>query len=151
MSAEVVQVRMAGFGGQGVVLAGILLGMGAVEDGLYAIQNQSYGAEARGGAARSEVLVSRRPILYPELIHPDVLVALSRPALDRYLPELRKDGTLIIDKNGQRKTIDLTDELMAEWMPKYLGENQLNVLKTLKNHFDPNNIINPGTQVNLSD
>ncbi|MEW6756085.1 MAG: 2-oxoacid:acceptor oxidoreductase family protein, partial [Candidatus Latescibacterota bacterium] len=91
------QVRIAGFGGQGVVLAGVLLGRAALEEGLHAIQNQSYGAEARGGAARSEVIVASEPIVYPEVTAPDILAALSQAGADRYLPDLRPGGTLIAD------------------------------------------------------
>jgi len=94
---QVTEVRIAGFGGQGVVLAGVLLGQAAIEDGLHAVQNQSYGAEARGGAARSEVVISPDPIIYPEVIAPHIMAALSQAALDRYLPDLRPDGALILD------------------------------------------------------
>jgi len=94
---ERVEVRIAGFGGQGVVLAGVLLGQAALNDGGYAVQTQSYGAEARGGAARSEVIVSDAPVVYPEVISPGILVSLSQAALDRYIPDLRPGGTLITD------------------------------------------------------
>lgn len=94
---ERTEVRIAGFGGQGVVLAGVLLGRAALEEGRYAVQTQSYGAEARGGAARSEVVIAGEPVLYPEVVAPQVLAVLSQAALDRYLPELREDGTLIAD------------------------------------------------------
>ena len=80
-----------------MVLAGVLLGRAALEDGLHAVQNQSYGAEARGGAARSEVIVSSVPIVYPEVVGPDVMVAMSQAAVGRYLGDLRPEGTLIID------------------------------------------------------
>ena len=82
------QVRIAGYGGQGVVLAGVLLGRAALAEGYYAVQNQSYGAEARGGAARAEVLIGLEPIVYPEVLIPDVMVAMSQVALDRYAPDL---------------------------------------------------------------
>jgi len=91
------EVRIAGFGGQGVVLAGVLLGKAALADGLYAVQNQSYGAEARGGAARSEVIISPEPIIYPEVTAPHIMTAMSQAALDRYLPDLCADGELIVD------------------------------------------------------
>ena len=94
---ERTEVRIGGFGGQGVVLAGVLLGQAALNDGRYAVQNQSYGAEARGGAARSEVVIADEPIIYPEVIAPQIMAVLSQAALDRYLPDLRPDGTLIID------------------------------------------------------
>ena len=91
------EVRIGGFGGQGVVLAGVLLGQAALNDGRYAVQNQSYGAEARGGAARSEVIVSEQPVVYPEVISPQVMAVLSQAALDKYLPDLQPGGTLIVD------------------------------------------------------
>jgi 2-oxoglutarate ferredoxin oxidoreductase subunit gamma len=91
------EVRLAGFGGQGVVLAGVCLGHAAMLDGYYAVQTQSYGAEARGGAARSEIVVSRQAILYPEVTAPDFMAALSQPAVDKYLGDLRPQGTLVVD------------------------------------------------------
>lgn len=91
------EVRIGGFGGQGIVLAGVLLGRAALDDGRHAVQNQSYGAEARGGAARSEVIVADGPIVYPEVVAPDILVCLSQAALDRYLKDLRPEGVLVVD------------------------------------------------------
>ncbi len=107
---ERTEVRIAGFGGQGVVLAGVLLGQAALNDGRYAVQNQSYGAEARGGAARSEVIVSDEPVIYPEVTSPQVLAALSQAALDRYLPDLQPGGTLIVDAD---LVSELPDEIQA--------------------------------------
>ena len=91
------EVRIAGFGGQGIVLAGVLLGQAALNDGYYAVQNQSYGAEARGGAARSEVIISDEAVIYPEVVAPQVMVVMSQAALDRYVGDLVPDGTLIVD------------------------------------------------------
>ena len=92
-----IEVRIAGFGGQGVVLAGICLGKAAMLDGYQAVQTQSYGAEARGGAARSEIVIAGEPIIYPDVTAPNLMVALSQVALERYLPDVRDDATLIID------------------------------------------------------
>ena len=97
MDVERTEIRIGGFGGQGVVLAGVLLGQAALNSGRYAVQTQSYGAEARGGAARSEVILSDAPVLYPEVITPDVMAVLSQAALDKYLPDLKPDGLLILD------------------------------------------------------
>jgi len=95
---ERTEIRIAGFGGQGVVLAGMLLGRAAVlYDGKQAIQTQSYGAEARGGAARSEVILWDRPIVYPKVLKPDLMTALSQVALDKYVRDLKPGGTLILD------------------------------------------------------
>jgi len=95
---ERTEIRIAGFGGQGVVLAGMLLGRAAVlYDGKQAIQTQSYGAEARGGAARSEVILSDRPIVYPKVLQPDIMTALSQVALDKYMGDLKPGAILILD------------------------------------------------------
>lgn len=92
------EIRIGGFGGQGVVLSGVILGRAAVlHDGKKATQTQSYGAEARGGAARSEVIISDEPIDYPKVINPDILIAMSQQALDKYIKDLKPDGTLIIN------------------------------------------------------
>lgn len=104
--SQPVEIRIAGFGGQGVVLAGVLLGRAALSDGMHALQTQSYGAEARGGAARSEVIVSPEPIVYPEVIAPHLMVAMSQAALDRYLADLRRDGRLILDSELVRRIPD---------------------------------------------
>ncbi len=92
-------IRFSGFGGQGIVLAGFILGNAAVIDGKNSIQTQSYGSESRGGACRSDVLISKQDIneLSPPQI--DVLVSMSQSAFERYLPSLKKNGTLIIDSD----------------------------------------------------
>jgi 2-oxoglutarate ferredoxin oxidoreductase subunit gamma len=91
------EIRLAGTGGQGVVLAGILLAEAAVRDGLNVVQTQSYGPEARGGASRSEVIISDGEIHYPKVIEADVMLCLSQEACDRYSGRLRKGGLLVID------------------------------------------------------
>lgn len=92
------EIRIAGFGGQGVVLAGVLLGTAAaVTDGRRAVQTQSYGAAARGGGARSEVVISNEPIVYPRVTHPDIMIAMSEEAMKKYGPDMRPGGFLIID------------------------------------------------------
>jgi len=94
------EIRIAGFGGQGVVLAGVLLGTAAVTyDGKKAVQTQSYGAEARGGAARSEVILSDEKVVYPMVRRPDIMVALSAPALEKFMGDLKPGGTLVVDED----------------------------------------------------
>ena len=93
------EIRLAGEGGQGMILAGIILAeAAAVYDNLNAIQTQSYGPEARGGASKSEVIISRQEIDYPEVISADVLVALSQEACDKFASNLKKNGLLIVDE-----------------------------------------------------
>jgi len=93
------EIRIAGLGGQGVVLAGHILGKAAVKDGLHVVQTQSYGAEARGSAAKSEVILSNEKIGFPMVRESDVLVAMSQTALDKHLKELKEDGVLIVDSS----------------------------------------------------
>jgi len=91
------EIRIAGLGGQGVVLAGHMLGKAAVNDGLQVVQTQSYGAEARGSAAKSEIILSGAKIGFPLVRKSDVLVAMSQTALGMHLKNLKETGTLIID------------------------------------------------------
>jgi 2-oxoglutarate ferredoxin oxidoreductase subunit gamma len=91
-------IRIAGFGGQGIILAGIVIGKAAaLHDDIFAVQTQSYGPEARGGASKTEVVISDEEIDYPKIENPDILVAMSHEALMAYLDDLKDGGTLIID------------------------------------------------------
>jgi 2-oxoglutarate ferredoxin oxidoreductase subunit gamma len=92
------EIRICGFGGQGVITAAVILGKAAaVFDGLVACQVQSYGPEARGGAARAEVIIADQPIGYPGISTADILVAMSQEAFTRYSCELNPDGLIIAD------------------------------------------------------
>ena len=91
-------VRISGFGGQGIILATVILGTAMVKKGnLYAVQTQSYGSEARGGECQSELIISDKPINSPTTKCKDILVCLFQSALDKYLITLRKKGILIVD------------------------------------------------------
>jgi len=92
------EIRIAGLGGQGVVLAGEILGRAAVYDGKHAVQTQSYGAEARGSGAKSEVIVSDGKVGFPMVRKCDVLVAMSQTALEKNLRDLKQNGILIVDE-----------------------------------------------------
>jgi 2-oxoglutarate ferredoxin oxidoreductase subunit gamma len=94
------EIRICGFGGQGIILAGVILGEAAAKSGFQAVQTQSYGPESRGGAARSEVVVSDAPIDYPRVTRADVIVALSQPAFDRYAGEIAAGGFVVVDDAG---------------------------------------------------
>jgi len=92
------EIRIAGFGGQGVVTIGKIAGVAAaLYDKKNAVQTQSYGPESRGGACKSEVVLSDGDIHYPKVRTADVLVALSQLAQDIYLKDLKPGGLLIID------------------------------------------------------
>lgn len=92
-------VCFSGLGGQGIVLLGVALGEAAARSGLNALQTQSYGAEARGGASYSAVIISRERILDIAPEDWDALVALSQPAYDRFSGALKLGGTLIYDSD----------------------------------------------------
>jgi 2-oxoglutarate ferredoxin oxidoreductase subunit gamma len=91
------EIRLAGEGGQGMILAGVILAEAAVYDGLNAVQTQDYGAEARGGASRSEVIIAHGEIDYPKPMMPDFLLCMSQEACDRFYDEVRDDGCIVVD------------------------------------------------------
>ncbi len=104
------EIRIAGFGGQGVVTIGKIVGLAAaLYDKKNAVQSQSYGPESRGGACKSEVVLSDGEIHYPKVRSADVLVALSQPAVDIYLKDLKPGGILIIDPLTVIKEVPRTD------------------------------------------
>jgi len=93
------EIRIAGTGGQGVILAAVILGEGAAlyTKGLHAVQTQSYGPEARGGASKSEVIYDREEIDYPKATHPDLQIILAQKACDTYIHDTAKGATVILD------------------------------------------------------
>ena len=99
--AEITQVRLSGFGGQGVVLAGVLLGEAGVIDGKYVAGSNSYGAQARGSGCRSEIVFSNEPIDFPHLMTADILVAMSQGAYHMYHGDVRETSGLILYEQGQ--------------------------------------------------
>jgi len=91
------EARIAGFGGQGVILSGLILSVAAgIHEGKEVAQSQSYGPESRGGACRAEVVISDEEIDYIKPMDPDVLVAMSQPALDRYIGEMNRDRAVVL-------------------------------------------------------
>jgi len=97
---SITEIRVAGFGGQGVILAGMIIGKAAsiFEDG-YATLTQSFGPEARGSACSAQVILSKQPILYPYLTRPHVLIAMSQDACAKFAPDLRDGGTLLLEQD----------------------------------------------------
>lgn len=93
-------LTIAGVGGQGSILAGVILGSAAVTyDSKYAVQTQAYSAELRGGFAAAWVIVSDQPVLFPRVTRPDVLIAQAQDAMDRFAKTLMPDGVLIFDSD----------------------------------------------------
>ena len=96
--AKRTEIRLAGEGGQGMILAGIILAEAAsIYDLKMAVQTQSYGPEARGGASKSEVVIAAGEIDHPEVLSADVVVTLSQEAYDKYASTVKPGGLLIVD------------------------------------------------------
>ena len=94
------EVLFSGFGGQGVILASVILGRAAaVYEGYYAVQTQSYGPESRGGASRAEVVISDEPVDYPKAISPDYAVFFSQEAYTKYVHEVKEGAVVIVEKD----------------------------------------------------
>ncbi len=97
---QLTEIRVAGFGGQGVILSAMIIGRAAsIHEGGYATLTQSFGPEARGGASSAQVVLSDRPVLYPYVERPDVLMVLSQEAYTRFTPELKENGILIVEQD----------------------------------------------------
>lgn len=91
------EIRLSGSGGQGLILAGIILAEAAILDGKNAVQSQSYGPEARGGASRAEVIISEGEIDFPKVRKPDILLSLTQEAFNKYIVDLKDGGIVIAD------------------------------------------------------
>jgi 2-oxoglutarate ferredoxin oxidoreductase subunit gamma len=95
-----VEIQIAGFGGRGVILAGMTIGRGlALHENYHVSLTQSFGPEARGSACSVQLVFSPEPVLYPYLSRPHILVTMSQEAYRRFAPHLRPGGTLIIEED----------------------------------------------------
>jgi len=99
------ELRLSGSGGQGLILAGIIIAEAAMLDGKNVVQTQSYGPEARLGASRSEVIISSKKIANPEVIKPDLLLCLSQDAFNKFFPEIRTDTIVILDSTNVKSNV----------------------------------------------
>ena len=93
---EIKQIRLCGFGGQGIILAGTILGHAGINDGKWVAGSNSYGAAARGGTCRAEVVLSDKPITFPFVIKADILIAMSQDAYDKYIEDVKGDSGIVI-------------------------------------------------------
>lgn len=121
------EIVLSGTGGQGVILAGLILAESAVADGINATHNQSYGPEARGGASRAEVILSTEEIHFAEIDQPDILVALSQEACTKYGKTVRPGGLLIIDpywvKKADAPGVKIVEISVTETAMKLFGKD----------------------------
>jgi 2-oxoglutarate ferredoxin oxidoreductase subunit gamma len=126
------EIRIAGFGGQGVMLAANIIGKAAaIYGGGYATMTQNYGPEARGGASSSQLVLSGEPILYPYTTKPDVLIVLSQEAYTRFVGEMNPKGMLLIEEDlvrldalpGEARVFSIPATRMAEELGKKIVMN----------------------------
>jgi 2-oxoglutarate ferredoxin oxidoreductase subunit gamma len=100
---QLTEIRIAGFGGQGVILSAIVLGKAAsIYQGAFATMTQNFGPEARGGACSAQLVLSDSPVLYPYVTVPDILVVMSQEAYVRFAAELKDGGIMIIEQDMVR-------------------------------------------------
>jgi 2-oxoglutarate ferredoxin oxidoreductase subunit gamma len=93
-----VEIRFAGFGGQGIIKSGIIVASAAaIHGGKNAVQTQSYGPESRGGACKSEVVISEENIDFPKVVEPDILVLMSQHAYNEYTDNVKTGAIVILD------------------------------------------------------
>ncbi|MFH1851308.1 MAG: 2-oxoacid:acceptor oxidoreductase family protein [Candidatus Neomarinimicrobiota bacterium] len=110
-------IRFSGFGGQGIIKSGILIGMAAsLYDNKYGTMTQSFGPEARGGACSAQVVVDDKPILYPYIVAPEILVTMSQEAYEKFLDDLVTGGILLTD-NDLVKPERLRDDVRMYSIP----------------------------------
>lgn len=105
-----IEIRISGLGGQGVVITGLIIGRAAVYDGKNVVQKGDYGAEARGSATKSEVIISDDKIGFPAVRKCDILVAMSPEAVEKNIKDLKEDGILFVDGN----TVESTPKIKAK-------------------------------------
>ena len=100
---QLTEIRIAGFGGQGVILSAIILGKAAsIYQGAFATMTQNFGPEARGGACSAQLVLSDSPVLYPYVTKPDILLVMSQEAYVRFGSELKDGGIMIVEQDMVR-------------------------------------------------
>lgn len=94
------EIVLAGTGGQGLIVGGILLGLAATNYGYHVAQTQSYGVAARGGSSEADVVISDEDIVYPKVVNPDIVLVLTEDAFTKYHGNLKPGGVLIFDTDN---------------------------------------------------
>ncbi len=126
------EMRLSGSGGQGMIFASVILSKAiGIGESKNVVQSQSYGPEARGGASKSDVVVSDNEIFYPKAMKLDLLLAMTQESLDKYYPDLKEDGILIIDSS-------LIDDVPTD---NYFGLEFTRMARTEVGHIMVANVI----------
>ena len=125
---ERLEIRITGFGGQGVVLAAYITGRACIDAGKHATMIQSFGPEARGSSCSATLVVSDREVLYPYILRPSILVAMSGDGYATYRNELRDDGTLIyemdlVQPETRQRSFGIPARRIAESLGRALVQN----------------------------
>jgi 2-oxoglutarate ferredoxin oxidoreductase subunit gamma len=119
------EIRIAGAGGQGIILAGIILAEAGIIQDLHVAQSQKYGPETRGGNSISEVILSDMEVDFPQSTELDVLIALTQLACDRNLPDMKEGGLVIVDSEAiQRVLWEKTISIPFEEIARKVGEER---------------------------
>ena len=130
------EIRVAGFGGQGVILSAIVLGKAAsIYENGFATMTQNFGPEARGGACSAQLVLSDTPVLYPYVTRPDIMVVMSQEAYNRFAHELKPQGILIVEEDlvrvadlkGDPKVYSIPATRIAEELGKRMVLNSVMV------------------------
>lgn len=139
------ELRLTGSGGQGLILAGIILAEAALYDGMNVVQSQSYGPEARGGASKAEVIISKDSINYPKVNNCDIMLALTQDACNKYINALKSGGVLIIDNSiankPSRKDITIYSVPIIDAASTSLGKPMVANIVALGSIFELTNIV----------
>ena len=147
-----VRLVFSGAGGQGVITAAIILAeAAALHEGLTAVQSQSYGPEARGGATRSDVIISSSEIMFPKVNQPNILICLTQEAYNKFASIVRPGGLLITDSrnvkterkvDARQKELPLYEQVMEKIeKPIVLNICMLGAVNRLAELLKPESII----------
>ena len=130
------EIRIAGFGGQGVILSAVVLGKAAsIYENGFATMTQNFGPEARGGACSAQLVISDSPVLYPYVASPDIMVVMSQEAYNRFAQELKPGGMLIVEEdlvrvsniNNDKRVFSIPATRFAEELGKRMVLNSVMV------------------------
>ncbi len=130
------EIRVAGFGGQGVILSAVIIGKAAsIYENGFATMTQNFGPEARGGACSAQLVISDAPVLYPYVTQPDIMVIMSQEAYNRFAHELKPEGLLIVEEDlvrvsdlkGDPKVYSIPATRIAEELGKRMVLNSVMV------------------------
>ncbi len=108
--SKATEIRLSGSGGQGLILAGIILANAAVLEKRRVTQTQSYGPESRGGYSRADVIISDSEIHFPEATQFDILLSLTQEACDKYIFDIKEKGVLIVDSTFVKNISVLSEQ-----------------------------------------